>query len=253
VSGELDLLRAFRTEDAAVDARSQDTARAALLARIDSAGPAPGRASSARRRRVIVGRLRAEAIALIGAVLVVVGVAAVILSVGAQRPAAPARHPLPKAAGPRVIRNFWPGKPPPLPGQTVCNANLAPPGALPGLGGRRSGVFTANAAVIGGVNESPFSITAGGLAPNPHNSAYAVWLEPAVRTTSGGYVIVKPIRPVLLGVIKPGVARGGRLEAEGVAPANITGDYLLLITLERGAKPTTPGRIVLEGFVFVSF
>jgi hypothetical protein len=245
VSRELDLLRAFRTTDAAVDAGSQEAARAALLARINDAGPVPIGAGIARRhRRVFGGRFTAHSVALIASVLVVAGVGAVMLSVSTKRPATPARPPLPRVGGPPVLRNYAPGKPPPLPGYMVCNADLAPPGAIAGLGGPRSGMLVANAAVIGGVNTTPFSITAKGLAPSVRGSTYAVWLEPAV-----GNVLVRPVRPLLLGVIKPGVGADGRLATRGMAPDGANGSFLLLITVQRGAAVTRPGRTVLLGFV----
>lgn len=251
MSSELDLIRSFRAQDAAVDAESHEAARAALLEHIAATSPGqPGALPRRAKRRILAVRIRADAVAVLVAVLVALAVGAVILSAGRQRAArTPAHHRLPKASRPPVIRNYWPQPPPPLAGQTHTAA-LARPGAIAGLGGSASGIFTTGTNVVNGVNQTPFSISAHGLAPIARRNAYAVWLLPAVKTTSGGYVLSKPIRPRLLGVIRPGVGRDGKLAAEGQVSADVlNGTYLLRITLQFHGSATTPGRTVLEGFL----
>jgi hypothetical protein len=146
-----------------------------------------------------------------------------------------------------VIRNYWPRTPPPVP--EPHPAALARPGAIAGLGGSRSGLFTGGTSVVNGVNETPFLITARGLPPNTHGSVYAVWLLPAVSTSTGANLLIKPIRPRLLGVIRPGVGRDGRLAAEGRVTADVLNNsYLIRLTLQPNGSVRTPGRTVLEGF-----
>ena len=246
MSNELDLIRAFRAEDATVDAESRGAARAALLEHIASTAPDKRvRRRGWRGRRVLPVRVRADVVAVFVSVIVVLAVAALILSAGGQRPArTPAHHR--KASGPRVIRNYWPRIPPPL--SEPHTAALARPGAIAGLGGSRSGIFTGGISVVNGVNYTPFLITAHGLPPNARGSVYAVWLLPSVQTFRGN-VLIKPIRPRLLGVIRPGVGRDGRLAAEGRVTADVLNNsYLVRITLQPNGSVRTPGRTVLEGF-----
>ena len=248
MSNELDLIRAFRAEDATVDAESRGAARAALLEHIASTAPDKRvRRRGWRGRRVLPVRVRADVVAVFVSVMVVLAVAALILSAGGLRHArAPAHHRVPKASGPRVIRNYWPRIPPPL--SEPHTAALARPGAIAGLGGSRSGIFTGGISVVNGVNYTPFLITAHGLPPNTRGSVYAVWLLPSVQTFRGN-VLIKPIRPRLLGVIRPGVGRDGRLAAEGRVTADVLNNsYLVRITLQPNGCVRTPGRTVLEGF-----
>ena len=92
MSGDLDLIRAFRADDAAVDASSQNQARAALLEHIDRS--ATGKQGASRRwprRRIAVLGIRADMVALALSILVVVGVGAAILRVG-NKPSSRAAH-----------------------------------------------------------------------------------------------------------------------------------------------------------------
>jgi hypothetical protein len=203
-------------------------------------------------------------LALALAVLVVVGVGAVVLSVGTQVPQPPAQHAIVGAKPRLVIRNFAPGRPPALPGRTICTAQLTPPGVAPGgvfymsvchepTPGRvsPSGTFQAQAGKVNGVSQYRFLITAQGLAPNTAQSAYAVWWLQAAQTGGhvGTYRLLAPQRPHLLGLIKPGVARDGKLAAEASLPPGPLGDdILLLITLQPHPSAATPGRTVLRGF-----
>ena len=250
MSTELELLRAFRAQDAAVDAGSAEAARLALLAHI-AAEPgdlAPeGIRARPHRRAGFFARFRADAIALALAILVVVGVGAVFLGVGGRHPRA-VRPAITPATGPPAIRNIAPARVPALPGQIVCNADLARPGVTPGVGGSPSGVIEVSATVVHGVNESPFSVTATGLAPNTASEGYAVWILPAVSLTSGGYQLIAGVHPRLLGVITPGVGRTGKLAASGLLPSDVQGAYLVEITRQPRAALRAPGRPVLEGF-----
>ena len=148
-------------------------------------------------------------------------------------------------AGSHVIRNYAPGPAPALGGQRKYEAALRPP-----HGGSRSGTVIVNKS---GPNRFPFSITASGL-PQTSSDAkgYAVWIVPAVQTSSGaiqvqGGAASGPGRSPyaeLVGVIKPGPANG-RISAEGVLPADASGANLLMIT-PSGATPT---RIILEAYI----
>jgi hypothetical protein len=279
MSGDLDLVRAFRAEDGVVDATSHEKARAALLEHI--AGSASGKRDARprwRSRKVFVGRIRADMVAIALATLVVAGVGAAFLSIGSNRPQRPAQYVVTGPKGPPVIRNFSPRTPPTLPGQRVCTAALTRPavapgglfwptvcqspsqgpgGSLqpPGPGGSPSGTFHGNVARVDGVVEYRFLITAGGLVPSTGESVYAVWLLQAAprNGTAGTFRLLEPQRPQLLGVIEPGVGRDGKLAAEGSVPANLVGDDdLLLVTLQPHRSVATPGRTALRGFVSLS-
>jgi hypothetical protein len=268
MSGDLDIIRAFRAEDAVVDDVSQTSARAALLAHI--AGSATGGRGGHRphvRRRFVGVRIRFDVVAIALSILVVVGVGTAFLTIGSKPPHRPAMpHQAVGTKGPPVIRNFSPHPPPALPGQTACTAELTRPGVSPGgvfwpsvcqfqpLGGAGSpnGTFHASTGKVNGVSAYRFLITASGLGPNNGRSMYAVWLLQAAPRygTAGTFRLLEPQTPQLLGVIEPGVAHDGTLAAEGSVPAELLGsDYLLLITLQHHTTATTPGRTVLRGFV----
>lgn len=252
MSGELEALRRFRVADGAVDAASMDAARSTLLAHIAGTGRAAhgagrGLRPMARLRAIVRARAASAIIAL--TVVVVIAVGAVFVGIGAERgPNRAARLATPGGSPPGVLRNLAPSNPPRLPGQLYCDADLAPPGATPGLGGIRAGVLVVNATVVRGVNESPFSITAHGLAPTRNTDEYVVWVVPAVSPSAGRYALAHDAKPLLLGVIVPGVGPGGKLAVEGVLPADVNGTYQVRITLQPRSATTKPGRTVLEGF-----
>jgi hypothetical protein len=245
VSDELELLRAFRAEDGVVDAASAHAARTRLRTHI--AGGADGAAAGRRGRPGKRGRVRLSwgAVAGCAAIAVMIAVGAVFLGLRghpAPRHSTPSSHRHPQ---PLVLKNLAPARPSPLPGQLLCNADLAPPGVIPGLGGPRRGVIQVNAATIHGVNASPFFITAHGLTPSTRAREYAVW----VTQESGTVNDAEPIpgaKPRLIGVITPGVGTDGRLSAEGVLPAGINGPYKVRITVQPHSA-TKPGPTVLEG------
>ena len=81
MSGELDLIRAFRAEDAVVDASSQEIARAALLEHI------AGSTNSTPRKRWGWLRRPSRPVAVLLAALVIAGsAAAAVLSLGSSQP-----------------------------------------------------------------------------------------------------------------------------------------------------------------------
>jgi hypothetical protein len=100
MTGDLDLIRAFRAEDAVVDAASQEKARAALLEHIDrSSTGGRGARRRGRRSKVVVIRIRAEIVAIALSVFVVIGVGAAVLSAGSKWPQRRAHH---AVAGPNA-------------------------------------------------------------------------------------------------------------------------------------------------------
>jgi hypothetical protein len=219
----------------------------AQLARATARGAA-GRAAW----RLRLPRIRMNVVA--GALGVAAVVAVVAVFVGLDTPRRLARTvvspPLGSAvkrgrSGPEVIRNYAPGPAPALGGQMVCDAALQPP---PG-GGSRSGTVIVNSRPP---NRFAFSITASGLPPTDHGKGYAVWIVPAVRTTSGAYELPGGASAgrglsryaELVGVIKPGPANG-KVSAEGLMPTDASGAELLILTLP-GRIPT---RIFLEGYI----
>jgi hypothetical protein len=205
-------------------------------------------ASGAHRRRPrwrwpTVPRLRLELVAVAAAVLVVVAVGVVLLSAGTSH--RPSHQPTTVTHGPPLIHNYYPGPVPPPSGSLVCNADLEPPGTPPGIERARHGMLIAyNKPPI----EFELTITATGLKPNAGGDVYALWVLPAVSLTSGGNQVIKPERPQLLGVIKPGVGSNGKLAAQGIAPTNAPSDLELLVTLQPHGSVKRPGRVVLSGF-----
>jgi hypothetical protein len=245
VNDELELLRAFRAQDATVDAASAHAARTRLLQHITESGNAsgPGRWRAYRRAIRVTPGLMATGLAI--GLIILVG--AVFLGLHGQpthRHTPATRHGHGK--GPLVLHNLAPAKPPRLAGQVFCNADLAPPGAVPGLGGARSGVILVNSTTVHGVNESPFSITARGLAPSTRPREYAVWII-QVSGLGSEAVPLAGAKPRLLGVITPGVGKDGRLAVTGLVPSDISGTYLVRITRQAHPSATKPGRTVLQG------
>jgi outer membrane biosynthesis protein TonB len=78
-------------------------------------------------------------------------------------------------------------------------------------------------------------LVATGVTPNTKHDAYAVWLY------------ASPSHAHLLGFVNPAVGSTGRLETEGLLPANAASYRELLVTRETQSKPSAPGTIVLRG------
>ncbi len=78
-------------------------------------------------------------------------------------------------------------------------------------------------------------IVAQGMPANTAHDAYAVWLYNS------------PGDSHILGFVNPGVKADGKLQTAGVLPANASRYKQLLVTLETQAKPSAPGKIVLQG------
>jgi hypothetical protein len=78
-------------------------------------------------------------------------------------------------------------------------------------------------------------IVARGVPANTSHDAYAVWLYNS------------PSDSHILGFVNPAVKTDGKLQTEGVLPADASHFKHLLVTLETQAKPSAPGTIVLTG------
>jgi len=78
-------------------------------------------------------------------------------------------------------------------------------------------------------------IVAQGVPANTTHDAYAVWLYNSQSDN------------VRLGFVNPGVKTNGKLQTAGVLPANAAHFHEVLVTLETQAKPSGPGKVVLEG------
>ena len=141
-----------------------------------------------------------------------------------------------------AVRNYAPGRAPRVRGQLVCNADLG----APGQHGRARGVVDVR---IGPTAHYLFSIVASGLPWDRGRNTYELWLRPATTTVSGGYELLRSSPPQFLGLIRPGIGREGRLNAEGVVPQALNGAYLLMITVQAHPSATLVGRPVLEGFI----
>lgn len=220
----------------------------AQLAQATARGAAGGRA----RLRARLPRIRMDVVAVALGVAVAGAVVAVLVGLGASQRLAH-HHATPPAgstvrrghSGPPVIRNYAPGRPPALGGERMWHGALRPPGAR----GSRSGTVIVNKSDTG---SGLFSISLFGLPPrNPGGTGYAVWIVPAVKTSSGaiqvqgGTAAGPGLSPYaeLVGVIRPGPING-RVSAEGVLPRHANGADLLIVT-PSGPKPT---RIILEGY-----
>jgi hypothetical protein len=79
------------------------------------------------------------------------------------------------------------------------------------------------------------SLTLSGVRQTAPRNAYAVWLY---RT---------PHAARLLGFITQHRGRGGTLRTSGVLPSNAGRYRQILVTLETQTRPTTPGKIILNG------
>jgi hypothetical protein len=204
-------------------------------------------------------RIRMDVVAVALGAAAVVAVAAVFIGLATSHRLA--RHVVAPAvrsnvsrglSGSQVIRNYAPGPAPALGGQRMWDAALRPPGTR----GPRSGtVIVSKSAPThkGARTRYRFSMTASGLPPtNPAARGYAVWIIPALQTSSGAIQVqggtasgpgVSPYAE-LVGVIKPGPANG-RISAEGVLPADASGANLLIVT----PSGPTPTRIILQGYI----
>jgi hypothetical protein len=150
---------------------------------------------------------------------------------------APARH----HSQVPVIRNYAPGKVPPLGGQLYCNATFIPP--------RGKGSAKATIVVHSGTGASyVYSLTGSGLKPAPAGESYEVWTIPEASETFGGYQLQRGVAPTRLGVIAPPVAADGLLAARGTIPLSYSGTYRVLITVQRQSAKS-PGRVVLRADV----
>lgn len=248
MSTELDLIRRFLAHDDAVDAASSAAARCTLLDHI-RAGSSAAPARRPRRRPRVIRRLRTDILVNLAGALIVLAVAAVFLGLRTDHAPRPVIHHVGHQGPPR-LRNIAPSPPPRLPGQMVCNSDLARPGAIAGLGGSRTGVVQINSVTAGGVNESPFAITARGLPVPGPGQVEAVWLIAAVRTSSGGIVLQSGAQPFLLGVVSPNVGAAGHLTVTGRLPESVAGGtYQMLITVQSTRALRRPGHILLQGSV----
>jgi hypothetical protein len=194
-----------------------------------------------------------DVVAVALGVAVVGAVVAVLVGVGANQHIA--RHVATPPAGstvrrgqsgPPVIRNYAPGRPPALGGERMWHGALRRPGA----GESRSGTVIVNKSDTG---SGLFSMTLFGLPPtNPGGAGYAVWIVPAVKTSSGaiqvqgGTATGPGLSPEaeLVGAIKPDPANG-KVTVEGSLPADASGANLLYVA-PAGPIPT---RIVLEAYI----
>jgi hypothetical protein len=167
-----------------------------------------------------IGRLTA---AVSSAVAVAVAVVILASVHHGSAPRAASGH----AASPEPLRPRGPH----AAAKLLTQLNLSPP---PGVHDRlRAGV----AQVIASGGTTGIVIVARRLPPNARNNAYAVWLAGGPRP--------RPDR--LLGFIATRVGRSGKLQTEGVLPGGADRYHRLLITVQRSARPTRPGPIILEG------
>lgn len=87
----------------------------------------------------------------------------------------------------------------------------------------------------------------------PRGSVYAVWLSSASYTGTSVSSMVTLPPYTLVGVVQPPVGGDGELVVRApisvVVQGPVNSQFALLITLERGAHPTRPGRTVLAGVI----
>lgn len=188
-------------------------------------------------------RFGSDLIAVAASVLVVVVVAAAVLSIGTARHAPQHHtHPPTRSSPSRVLLNMYPFRLPAPPGQLVCQSPLtAPRGARSARGEVR--FFSAPP------TRTEMFLTAAGLGKIGARDLYAVWVFPAVSTVSGGYVLQRSHRPKLLGVIEPPVRHGGHLAIAHLLAASTRGVYKLVITIQPHGSLRAPGKVVLGGYI----
>lgn len=109
----------------------------------------------------------------------------------------------------------------------VAQINLVSPTA----GSKAAGI----ALVVKQGNTTGLAVRAQNVPPNTKQDAYAVWLYNS------------PTDSRILGFVNPGVGANGQLSTAGALPSNAAHYKQLLVTLETGASPKTPGKIVLQG------
>lgn len=185
-------------------------------------------------RRVSRSRWRGDWLAVAVALVVV----AVFVGLGDRRAGL---RPL-RPAGPAVVVNYGSGRLPALSGEMVCDTDLTPAGADRSLRG----------VVV--VNTRPptryaFSLTASGLSRTVGSGAYAVWLAPATRLSSGAYQLLSSQAALFVGVIQPTVGPSGRVAVQGLLPPSAGGDYLVRLTFQARPSSRTSGRTILQGFI----
>jgi hypothetical protein len=197
-----------------------------------------------RRRRVSVRALRRPVrvgvVAIAVSVLIAAAVAAALLAAAAGQHGAPhPAHPPPRSGGATILRNIYPAPFPAPPGGLFCDAPLRAPGSGAGRGLVR--VYTKPP------TRYEMFLTAAGLRPVRPGDAYAVWLQVAQTSLSGGYQLTGP--PQLLGVVTPSQGTAGHLSIANVLPQALNGTYKLLVTVQPRRGLRRPGVTVLEGFV----
>ncbi len=113
--------------------------------------------------------------------------------------------------------------------QLIAQVNLVSP-----TGGKKTAGI---AQVIKQGANTGLVIVAQGVPANTSHDAYAVWLY---NSASDSHI---------LGFVNPGVKADGKLQTAGVLPSNASHYKQLLVTLETQAKPTAPGKVMLEGAI----
>ena len=185
-------------------------------------GSAPGGRSSRRGGALLLGG---------GLLLIIVVILVVLLSGGGkkshQRPVAspPPSTATTSTATTSSANASGAAKP-------IAQVNLTSPSGAKTPGGA--------AVVVRQGAQTGLVIRAVGLPANTKHDAYAVWLS-----TPGG-------ASQILGFVNPAVTSTGILQTAGVLPAAASRFTQLLVTLETQAKPTTPGKIVLQGALKLS-
>ena len=203
------------------------------------------RGAHRRRLRVALPTLRfgSELIAVAASVLIVVVVAAAILSIGTARHGVHHHaHPATHTSASRVLLNQYPARLPAPPGQFICESPLHAP-----RGGRSAdGIVRFYGAPPSGVE---MFLTATGVRKISARDVYAVWVFPAVSTISNGYVLQRSHRPQLVGVIESPGGVSGHLTIARLLSESFRGVYKLVITVQRHGSLRAPGAVVLAGFI----
>lgn len=221
----------------------------------------------ARPAPMSLGRPRGDHFAIAAALAVAAAVAAIFFSLGSS-----ARHVQQLAAqtGLAVVHNHVNGVLPALGGSPECETKLLPArvdrtwgatpyycyvthvtrpaGALPRAGASGTAIVSIKQP-FGEV----FSIDVSGLPRSPPGGNYAVWLLSGRQNLAGDYSLISGIRPTLVGIVGPPVGASGRLRAQGSIPTlseqQATGSYLFAVTRQARPSNTSPGRIVLAGWM----
>jgi hypothetical protein len=191
--------------------------------------PAPSAGDGGRPRSLVGGAI------LLGIIVIAIIVVVVILATGGsskKSPVASTPTTTPATTSTPGGTTSTPSTTPTTPTTTTPTKPIAQANLISPTGAKK----TAGVAIaLKQGSTTAIVVRAQGVPANSKHDAYAVWLA-----NPGG-------NHVLLGFVSPPVNNTGQLETVGKLPPNAASYKEVLVTLETVAKPSGPGKIILEG------